>query len=155
MPHTTLIEPPSGRRAAAGAALRRLCTGAECCRFCKNRRPRASAAFSGCAVGHRANTVKRMNTHTVTQHHPGAPRKAGRPGKYASGPVTERTMFRDGRPDRLLRLEEVFVMLGVARSTWDRWRSCGLTPPLVALPNGSLRVWESDLVRLTRTWEGE
>ena len=64
-------------------------------------------------------------------------------------------MFRDGRPDRLLRLEEVFVMLGVARSTWDRWRSCGLTPPLVALPNGSLRVWESDLVRLTRTWEGE
>lgn len=96
-----------------------------------------------------------MNMHTVTQHDPTAPRKAGRPGKYVSGPVTERTMFREGRPDRLLRLEEVLVMLGVARSTWDRWRRCGLTPPLVALPNGSLRVWESDLVRWTRTQEGD
>jgi predicted DNA-binding transcriptional regulator AlpA len=94
-----------------------------------------------------------MNTHPIPQLNPAAPRPAGRPGKYASGPVTERTLFRDGRPDRLLALGEVLLALGIARSTWDRWRRSGLTPPFVHLPNGSIRVWESDLVRWTRAQE--
>lgn len=94
-----------------------------------------------------------MNTHTITQYHPGAPRPAGRPGKHGLGPVTPQTVFRDGRPDRLFTLEEVFIIFHVSRSTWDKWRRSGLTPPLVALPNGSIRVWESDLVRWSRARE--
>ena len=94
-----------------------------------------------------------MNTHTNPEFHRAAPRKAGRPGKYASGPMTERTLLRDGRPDRLLTLEEALLSLGVARSSWDRWRRSGLTPPVVILPNGSIRVWESDLVRWARAQE--
>lgn len=94
-----------------------------------------------------------MDTNPNPQHHPAAPRKAGRPGKHAAGPVTPQTLFRDGRPDRLLRLEEVLVALSVARSTWDRWRRSGINPPFVHLPNGSIRIWESDLVRWTRARE--
>lgn len=98
-------------------------------------------------------TVRRMNAHTNPQFHTAAPRTAGRPGKFATGPITERTLLRDGRADRLLTLEEVLVALRVARSTWDRWRRSGITPPVVSLHNGSIRVWESDLIRWTRDQE--
>ena len=153
MPHTTRTQLLSSRRSTAINSRRRLRLGAECCRFREVELNRPSVAFGGCAGGASRVTVKRMNTHTNPQFHPAAPRMAGRPGKHASGPVTERTLLRDGRADRLLRLEEVLVILGVARSTWDRWRRSGITPPFVHLPNGSIRVWESDLVRWTRAQE--
>ena len=89
----------------------------------------------------------------MKQYDPGAARRAGRPGKHVQGPVTPQTVFRDGKPDRLFTLEEVFGILRVSRSTWDKWRRCGLTPPVMALPNGSIRVWESDLVRWSRAQE--
>ncbi len=108
-------------------------------------------------------TFPGMNTHQIAQIVPAdmfpstpvVPRAAGRPGKYAPAPVSHRTLFRDGRPDRLLTLGEVLTALGIARSTWDRWRRSGLTPAIVVLPNGSVRIWESDLVRWNRSKEVE
>jgi predicted DNA-binding transcriptional regulator AlpA len=94
-----------------------------------------------------------MNTHTNPQFNQGAPRVAGRPGKYASGPITSRTVFREGKPDRLLTISEVLEALGIARSTWNRWACTGNAPPMLVLPNGALRVWESDLVRWARSKE--
>lgn len=99
-----------------------------------------------------------MNTHTnhradIVPPAPAVTRRAGRPGKHAPKDLAEQTLIRDGQQDRLLTLEEVLAATGVARSTWDRWRKRGETPPLAVYPNNSIRVWESDLVRWHRSRE--
>ncbi|MFG3441159.1 helix-turn-helix transcriptional regulator [Nonomuraea sp. NPDC047897] len=47
--------------------------------------------------------------------------------------------------DALLTIAEVLAELQVARSTFDAWRSLGLAPECIKLPNGKLRVRRSAL----------
>lgn len=104
-----------------------------------------------------------MNTHTNIHPHKAeivppvkaGPRTAGRPGKHAPKHLAERTLNRDGQPDRLFTLPEVLALTGVARSTWDRWRERGKTPPCATYPNRTIRVWESDLVRWHHSLEND
>jgi excisionase family DNA binding protein len=42
--------------------------------------------------------------------------------------------------DTLMTVAEVCAYLQVSRSTWAKWRARGVTPPVVRLRNGSLRV---------------
>lgn len=47
--------------------------------------------------------------------------------------------------DPLLTVPEVLEELGVSRSTWEKWRARNVTPAVVVLPNGQLRVRRSEL----------
>jgi excisionase family DNA binding protein len=47
--------------------------------------------------------------------------------------------------DTLMTVDDVCAYLGVTRSTWAKWRARGVTPPVIRLYNGSLRVRRSDL----------
>lgn len=49
--------------------------------------------------------------------------------------------------DPLLTVTEVLDILGVTRSTFSKWRRTQRTPPMIRLPNGSLRIRRSDLDR--------
>ena len=40
----------------------------------------------------------------------------------------------------LLTVSQVCRHLNIARSTWDKWRQKQANPPVIKLPNGSLRV---------------
>lgn len=53
--------------------------------------------------------------------------------------------------DRLMTVPEVCAELGISRSTWAKWRARRVTPPVIRLHNGSLRVRLSDLERWV--WE--
>jgi predicted DNA-binding transcriptional regulator AlpA len=44
------------------------------------------------------------------------------------------------RPSRLLTIAEVLAELQVARSTFDTWRSLGIAPECIKLPNGQIRI---------------
>jgi predicted DNA-binding transcriptional regulator AlpA len=48
---------------------------------------------------------------------------------------------------KLLTLEEVYVELGVARSTFYDWRAKGKAPQCITLPNGQLRIREVEFDR--------
>ena len=47
--------------------------------------------------------------------------------------------------DPLLTLAEVLEVLGVTRSSLDRWRRVGKGPVTIRLPNGKLRFRQCDL----------
>ncbi len=47
-------------------------------------------------------------------------------------------------PPFLRSISAVLSELGVSRREFDRWRANGLTPKLVRLPNGQLRIKETD-----------
>lgn len=55
---------------------------------------------------------------------------------------------------KLLTLDEVRNRLGVAKSTFARWKATGSAPKLIKLPNGKLRVRESDLAAWLENLEG-
>lgn len=44
-----------------------------------------------------------------------------------------------------MTVPEVCEELGVARSTWEKWRARRVAPPAIVLPNGSLRVRRNEL----------
>jgi predicted DNA-binding transcriptional regulator AlpA len=44
-------------------------------------------------------------------------------------------------------LEEVYAELGVARSTFYDWRAKGKAPLCITLPNGQLRIRETEFDR--------
>ena len=46
-----------------------------------------------------------------------------------------------------LTVAEVCDDLQVAQSTFYEWRTKGTGPRCIKLPNGSLRIWRSDLTR--------
>lgn len=46
---------------------------------------------------------------------------------------------------QLLTVNDVCRELGITRSTWDKWRAKRIGPPVVCLPNRSLRVRAGDL----------
>jgi excisionase family DNA binding protein len=50
-----------------------------------------------------------------------------------------------GMDDQLLTVAQVCAELGVSRSTWEKWRARRVTPAVITLPNGSLRVRRSEL----------
>lgn len=45
----------------------------------------------------------------------------------------------------LMTVSEVCEELGIARSTWEKWRARRVAPPAIVLPNGSLRVRRNEL----------
>jgi len=47
--------------------------------------------------------------------------------------------------DSLLTMAEVLELLGVTRSSFDKWRRRGAGPETIRLPNGQLRFRQSDL----------
>ena len=47
---------------------------------------------------------------------------------------------------KYLTYEEACDLLGVARSTMDRWRAANQGPRFTKLPNAQLRIREDDLV---------
>lgn len=49
--------------------------------------------------------------------------------------------------DPLLTVTEVLDILGVTRSTFSKWRRAQETPAMIRLPNGSLRVRQSEFDR--------
>ena len=48
---------------------------------------------------------------------------------------------------RLLTVEEVCEYLKVSKDTWAKWRAKDTAPPALRIPNGQLRIVESDLMR--------
>ena len=50
-------------------------------------------------------------------------------------------------PDALYKVPEVCEYLGVSGDTWAKWRGRSVTPIVIRIPNGSLRVKGSDLVK--------
>ena len=51
----------------------------------------------------------------------------------------------DEMSEQLMTVSEVCETLGIARSTWDKWRARRVAPACVVLPNGSVRVRPSEL----------
>ena len=51
------------------------------------------------------------------------------------------------RPDITLTLPEVCAELKISRSTFYDWRQKGRAPKCITLPNGSLRIRQSELNR--------
>lgn len=47
--------------------------------------------------------------------------------------------------DRILTLAEALELLQVPKSTFFRWKATGTAPKTFKLPNGSLRIRQSDL----------
>lgn len=47
--------------------------------------------------------------------------------------------------DELLTIPRVLDELGVARSTFNKWRAIGIAPRSIKLPNGSIRIRRSEL----------
>lgn len=45
----------------------------------------------------------------------------------------------------LLTVEQVIEELGISRETWNKWRGRRVSPPMVRLPNASLRIRRSEL----------
>ena len=58
-------------------------------------------------------------------------------------PDKEELMGKDEK--RWFTLEEVCEVIGVTRSTFDKWRAKGAAPRMLRLPNGSLRIEVEDL----------
>ena len=54
-------------------------------------------------------------------------------------------MRHKGEDLSLLTVSEICTELGIARSTWEKWRARRVAPPTIVLPNGSLRVRRSEL----------
>jgi predicted DNA-binding transcriptional regulator AlpA len=51
--------------------------------------------------------------------------------------------------DYLMTVHEMLAVLNnVSRRTFYRWRELGIAPECIRLPNGELRVWQSDF----RAW---
>lgn len=46
--------------------------------------------------------------------------------------------------ETLLTVPDIIEYLQISRSTWDKWRQNGTAPRAIRLPNGTLRVRESD-----------
>jgi len=68
-------------------------------------------------------------------------------GPINVGP-SPRSRHIDPNQDRtLLKIQEVCDYLSTPRSSWDKWRALGRTPPLIRLPNRQLRVHVDDLER--------
>jgi predicted DNA-binding transcriptional regulator AlpA len=57
--------------------------------------------------------------------------------------------------DRMLTLTEALAQLQVPKSTFFRWKATGVAPKTIKLPNGSLRIRQSELDKwLTSLEEG-
>lgn len=56
---------------------------------------------------------------------------------------------------QLLTIDEALDRLGgqVSRSTWDKWVAKGKTPRILRLPNGTLRVRDTELEEWLSTLE--
>ncbi|WP_412540220.1 excisionase [Longispora sp. K20-0274] len=50
-------------------------------------------------------------------------------------------------PKNKLRVDEILLDLGIARSTFDDWRAKGTGPRCIKLPNGQLRIRRTEYDR--------
>jgi excisionase family DNA binding protein len=57
--------------------------------------------------------------------------------------------------DSYLTIPEVIAVLRVPRSTFYRWRQLGRGPRSIKLPNGDVRIRQSDLERWLRELEDQ
>lgn len=57
------------------------------------------------------------------------------------------------RPADKLTIADICKDLGIARSTFDEWRAKGKGPRCIKLPNGQIRVRQSEYDRWLKSFE--